>query len=245
MNAFCERYSLSSLIKEPTCYKNPANPSCIDLILTNSPRSFQNSNVVETGLSDFHRMIVTVLKTTFQRLPPKIRNYRDYSNFDHGMFRTCLFNDLSKEDVGNLEKFIKVCINTLNNHAPSKKKYTRGNHLPFMNKELSKAIMNRTRLRNVYLRNRSDENRKKYSKQQNYCVSLLRRTKRKYHSSLGEKSVTENKKFWRTVKPFPSDQTLFNAKITLKEDGEISSDKEITHVRDTFFSNRVRNLNHP
>ena len=106
--------------------------------------------------------------------------------------RAYLINDLSKEDVGNLEKFIKVCINTLNNHAPNKKKYTRGNHLRFMNKELSKAIMNRTRLRNVYLRNRSDENRKKYSKQQNYCVSLLRRTKRKYHSSLGEKSVTEN-----------------------------------------------------
>ena len=42
MNAFCETYSLSSLIKEPTCYKNPANPSCNDLILTNSPCSFQN-----------------------------------------------------------------------------------------------------------------------------------------------------------------------------------------------------------
>ena len=85
MNAFCERYSLSSLIKEPTCYKNPANPSCIDLILTNSLRSFQNSNVVGTGLSDFLRLIVTILKTTFQRLPSKIKNYRDYSNFDHEM----------------------------------------------------------------------------------------------------------------------------------------------------------------
>ena len=246
MNAFCERYSLSSLIKEPTCYKNPANPSCIDLNLTNSPRSFQNSNVIETGLSYFHRMIVTVLKTTFQRLPPKIRNYRGYSNFDHGMFRTCLCNNLSKEDVGNLEKFIKVSINTLNNHAPSKKKYTRGNHLPFMNKELSKALMNRTRLRNVYLRKRSDENRKKYSKQRNYCVSLLRRTKRNYYSSLDAKSVTDNKTFWRTVKPFLSDKTPFNAKITLIEDGEvISSDNEIANVLNTFFSNIVSNLNLP
>ena len=99
-----------------------------------------------------------------------------------------------------LETFIKVCINTLNKHAPSKKKYTRGNHLPFMNKELSKAIMNRTRLRNVYLRKRSDENRKKYSKQRNYCVSLLRRTKRNYYSSLDAKSDTGNNTFWRTVK---------------------------------------------
>ena len=48
------------------------------------------------------------------------------------MFRACLFNDLLNEDVGNLEKLIKVCINTLNNNTPSKKKYTRGNHLPFM-----------------------------------------------------------------------------------------------------------------
>ena len=96
---------------------------------------------------------------------------------------------------GNLERFIKVCINTFNNHAPSKKMYTRGNHLPFMNKELSKAIMNRTRLRNVYLRKRSTENRKKYSKQRDYCVSLLRRAKRKYYSSLHAKSITDNKKF--------------------------------------------------
>ena len=61
------------------------------------------------------------------------------------MFRACLFNDLSKQDFGNLERFIKVCINTFNNHAPSKKMYTRGNHLPFMNKELSKATMNKVK----------------------------------------------------------------------------------------------------
>ena len=172
MNAFCERYSLSSLIKESTCYKNPANPSCINLILTNSSRSFQNSSVVETGLSDFHRMIVTALKTTFQSSPPKLRSNRYYSYFDNGMFRPCLFNDLSKEDVGNIEKIIKVCINTLNNHTPRKKKYTRGNHLPFINKELSKAVMNRTRLKNVYLRKRSDGNRKKVFQTGKLCFAM-------------------------------------------------------------------------
>ena len=46
MNAFCEKYSLSSLITEPICYTNPANPSCIDFILTNSPCSFENSSIV-------------------------------------------------------------------------------------------------------------------------------------------------------------------------------------------------------
>ena len=72
MNDFCESYSLSSLIRDSTCYKNPKNPSCIDLFLTNSPNSFQKSSVVETDLSDFHRMIVPVMKTSFQRLPPHL-----------------------------------------------------------------------------------------------------------------------------------------------------------------------------
>ena len=50
MSSFCDIIDLTSLIKEPTCYKNPDNPSCIDLILTNKPLSFQNSFAAETGL---------------------------------------------------------------------------------------------------------------------------------------------------------------------------------------------------
>ena len=49
MNDFCNTYNVSSLIKEPTCYKNPENTSCIDLVLINSPRSFKGYCVVETG----------------------------------------------------------------------------------------------------------------------------------------------------------------------------------------------------
>ena len=106
--------------------------------------------------------------------------------------------------------------------------------------------MKQRRLRNVCLRKRSDENIKKYPKQRNYCVSLLRRTKRKYYTSLEEKSITDNKKFWRTVKPFLSGKTQFNAKITLIEDGQIiSSDNKIADVLNTLFSNIVSNLNLP
>ena len=53
MNDFCNAYNLSCPIKKPTCYKNLDNPSCIDLILRNSPRNFQGSCVVETGLKSF------------------------------------------------------------------------------------------------------------------------------------------------------------------------------------------------
>ena len=65
MKSFCESYNLTSLIKQPTCFKNPEKPSCIDLILTNRPKSFQTTCVIETGLFDFHRMTVSVLKILF------------------------------------------------------------------------------------------------------------------------------------------------------------------------------------
>ena len=85
---------------------------------------------------------------------------------------------------------------------------------------------------------------KKYSKQQNYCVTLLRRTKRKYCNSLNEKSIADNKKFCRTFEPLLSDKAPFNAKITLIEhSGIISSDNEIADVLNTSFSNIVSNLN--
>ena len=48
---FCLLYNLSNLIKEPTCYKNPLNPTSIDVILTNRVDSFQNSIAIETGLT--------------------------------------------------------------------------------------------------------------------------------------------------------------------------------------------------
>ena len=55
---FLNIYNLKNLVKQKICYKNSDNPSRIDLILTNWHRSFQNINVFETGLSDFHKMTV-------------------------------------------------------------------------------------------------------------------------------------------------------------------------------------------
>ena len=94
MPSFCDMFDLASLIKEPTCYKNPDNTSCIDLILTKKPFSFQNSCVAETGLSDFHRMILTVTKMTFRKLKPRVINYRDYKHFNNERFRDDLLPEI-------------------------------------------------------------------------------------------------------------------------------------------------------
>ena len=62
MHEYCNSYNLHSLYHKSTCYKNPEKPSCIDLFLANSPRSFQNTQTIETGLPDFHKLVVTILK---------------------------------------------------------------------------------------------------------------------------------------------------------------------------------------
>ena len=167
MQSFCESYNLKSLIKQPTCYKNPDKPTCIDLILTNVPRMFQSTCIIETGLSDFHLMTVTVMRKTFKKLSPRIISYRSYKDFSNETFRDCLVNNLSNEVFSNndngLEKFCKTTMDTLNLFAPIKRKYARGNQMPFMTKDLSKEMMTRSRLRNKYLKYKTEENRFLYT----------------------------------------------------------------------------------
>ena len=76
MKTFCDSFSLASLIKQPTCYKIPSHPKCINLILTNVPHSFQTISVIETGISDFHLMTLTVTRKSFKMLKPRVVNYR-------------------------------------------------------------------------------------------------------------------------------------------------------------------------
>ena len=114
---FCNLYSLTSLINKATCWKNSTRPTCIDLTLTNRPVIFQNTNVIETGLSDFHKMVVTIMKTTSRKLKSKIRNYRKYKNFSNDIFRDTLLEELSQVRINNdddgINNFLRICRNTL------------------------------------------------------------------------------------------------------------------------------------
>ena len=217
MKSFCENYNLKSLIKQPTCYKNPNKPTCIDFILTNVPHMFQSTCVLETGLSDFHLMTVTVMRKTFKKIRPRVINYRSYRDFSNETFRVSLMNNLSNEVFVNnddgLKKFCKTTMDTLNSFAPIKKKYARGNQMPFMTKNLSKEIMTRSRFKNKYLKHKTEENRLLYTQQRNQCVSLLRKNKINYYGKLNEKDITDNKDFWKTVKSFISDKSINSDKF--------------------------------
>ena len=117
MKDFRNIYSFKNLIKEPTCFKNPANPKCIDLLLTNRRRSFQNSCVIETGLPDFHKMTVTVLRYFFKKVKPKVIFYRDYkncSNDNYSSFIGELSGNLNITNNTALDSFFDICREALN-----------------------------------------------------------------------------------------------------------------------------------
>ena len=125
MKIFCKSSTLSSLIKEPTCYRTHR---ILHLILANSPYNFQNTCAIETGLPDFQMMTVTFMKTNYEKLKPRIVNYRDYKNFCNNPFRQILSDKLSTENINTncsgSEKILQICIDTLNIFAPCKKKYS-------------------------------------------------------------------------------------------------------------------------
>ena len=88
------------------------------------------------------------MKASFQRLQPRIINYRDYRRFQNDVFREELLSELLDVSIGENEEdfsnFLDICKKNVNHHAPCKQKFARGNHLPFMNKTVSKEIMKRT-----------------------------------------------------------------------------------------------------
>ena len=81
MKSFCETYNLYYLVVGPTCFKNPINPSSIDLMLTNKRKNFENTIALETGLSDHHKMTVSVMRSCFPKHSPTLVKYRNRKNF--------------------------------------------------------------------------------------------------------------------------------------------------------------------
>ena len=127
-------------------------------ILANKPLSFQSI------------LIEAFIKLDFPRLDPKTVYHRNFENFDENSFLNDLketnfdfFNKSSNENYRSItDTFIKV----VERHAPLEKRFVRGNQVPFMNKELKKAIYARSRLRNNFCKSPTNKNEKstKYNK---------------------------------------------------------------------------------
>ena len=136
-------------------------------------------------------------------------------SFGSQTFESVISKKIEENTSMDFEAFKRTIVGTLDKYAPLKKKYLRVIDSNFVTKEISLAIRNRSRLRNQLLKNRSVETRKKYNKQRNICVGLVKKTKRKYYEDLRLSDVNDNKKSWKTVK------SLFGNKIKYKKSNSI------------------------
>ena len=103
LNGFCNVNSLKILNRGPTCFKNPNNLSCIDLFLTNRQQCFQQTCAIEAGISDFHKIVVTVMKTHYKKQKAKTIQYKNYKYFHERSFNFELNSELLKIDINNAE----------------------------------------------------------------------------------------------------------------------------------------------
>ena len=131
-------------MKQNTCFKGDGG-SCIDLLITNSKFSFMKTNSFETGLSDHHHMIYTILKTKFEKFKPKKSIYCNFKQYDSDQFKLDIFNSVSA--MRTHATFENNFGSILGKHASKKTQILRGNQKPHFNKNLQKQIMIRSRLK--------------------------------------------------------------------------------------------------
>ena len=98
--------------------------SCIDLLIANSKFSFMKTNSFETGLSDHHQVIYTILKTKFEKFKPKKSIYRVVKE-RYSKFKLNIFDSMSA--MRTYAAFRNKFISILDKHGPMKTKDLRGN----------------------------------------------------------------------------------------------------------------------
>ena len=184
-----------------------------------------------------------------------------------GLFLKRELEDKLNQQINEYKQFEQIFLEILNIRAPIKKKLFRADHVPYMTKALRKGIMKRSELESNYVKNNTNENLKSYKmfiraysliiieaytlfcllksykKQRNFCSKLYKKERKKYYERLDLNNVTDNKKFWKTVKPFFSDKVTSFLQITLVENDEIISDEsKVTNSFSKFFDNAVQSL---
>ena len=175
IESFLYEYELSNLVREKTCFKNMQNPGCVDLLLTNNSCAVQQTTTVCSSLSDCHKLVLTVLKTSIPKGNPRQITYRGYKKFDSLKFNNELKNVLTLENTDNCTKFDEKFLEVLDKHAPLKKKLLRVNHASYVSKALRKAIMRRSYLEKVYFKNRTENLLRAFKKQKIFVVGCIKK----------------------------------------------------------------------
>lgn len=141
---FCQRFCLVNKISEPTRVTDKTK-TLIDVVLSSHQERYATSGTLHLGVSD-HDLIFIVRKNKVARPKPRFTEYRSMKIFDHAKFLT----DLNKvpwdtaylydnaDDVwGHWSTLFK---DILDQHAPIKRKWVRGDQLPWITPQIQREI---------------------------------------------------------------------------------------------------------
>ena len=102
--------------------------------------------------------------------------------------------------------------------------------------------MQKSKLRQRFLKARTNYSKHLYNRQRNTCISLLQKTKRDYFKQLNNKVVSDNRKFGQTKSPLFSEKAFRKETIILKDNNRtITNNHELAETFNTFFSNITHN----
>ena len=243
LSDLCDTFSLANITNGKTCFKAQKCTS-INVLLTKRSRSFHKTGIFEPDFSDHHKLMLSVFRSYFIRLPPKITVYRNYKNFNETVFlhdfdQELLKGEMCKSNNEMCSTFTKVFRLELDKHAPLKVKKVRGNQGLFNTKKLSKAIMNKSKIRNRYQKWPSRENVLTLKEAKKFCNKLTKSIEKAYFCKVTWKGFVEA--FWKTVKPFLTNKGfLTNEIIAIENKGKIVTDKsKLVNLFNSHYVNIV------
>ena len=241
----CDSFDLKQIVKGPTCFKSSDNPSLLDLILTNCPRSITSSINLPLGISDFHNFISAATKINRPSNEPRTINYRTMKNFNEDVYKQDL--EIAPFHVSQIFDDVddqmwfhnNLLTNIIEKNAPMKQKTIRIKQLPYMNDQLRKAINVKANLRRKLHKIHNQQNWENFRKQRNLVNKLKRKSLQKYFDDNCCSDKNKGKHFWEIVKPFMTNKTKSsNENITLYEgDSLISKATDVCNIFNDYYVN--------
>ena len=175
---FCDKFCLNNQIKEPTRVTENTK-TLIDVMLASHPERYATCGTLDLGVSD-HVLIYAVRKNKLPRPKPRKIEYRSMKRFSEKDFLADL-NNVPWDSAyifdnvdDQWDHWAKLYNEVLDKHAPFKKKYIRGDQLPWITPQLQREISIRNRLFKLHKRNVSQSSWETFKKQKNKVTSLKR-----------------------------------------------------------------------
>ena len=109
-------------------------------------------------------------------------------------------------ETKSYESFENMVMKSFDTVSVRKERTIRVNEKPYVTKQMRKAMMRRSQLQNKVYYHGTEENTQAFNKQKNYCNRLYKRERRDFYNRLDLKNITDNIKFWDTMKPLFSDK---------------------------------------